>query len=471
MPRCVDYTGAMTMNAEDRKFLKDFFNKVTDRALDPAKDEEYVAIYDRPELSDRDPVELMARAIEWTPGQSVQLLSGFRGIGKSTELRRLRQRLRQAGYVVVVTDIEDYLSTSEPVEISEFQLAICAAFAQKLHEEEEIGKDPARKGYLQRFVSFLRETEIDLQEFSMGGDAGLVSVELQGALKRNPTFKDKLRKTLALRDNFQKQVETFISNTVAEVKKNHKDSTDVVLIVDSLDHFRGVSTTAEEVHASLERLFASHADRLHFRNLHLIYTIPPYLNVLYPNLGSLYTPGGMKMLTTVKVRDRDTQEPYKPGLETLRQVVSQRGTWERLLSAEALNRVILASGGHLRDLLRILAEVMRLATALPVGDNTVETAIAEIRSQFLPIADDNAIWLEKVHITHDASLPSGHKTHDLSVFFDTHMILCYRNGEAWYDVHPLVRDHILRQAGRLKKTERDQAKGSPPHGDLDSSED
>ena len=31
-----------------------------------------------------------------------------------------------------------------------------------------------------------------------------------------------------------------------------------------------------------------------------------------------------------------------------------------------------------------------------------------------------------------AALPS------LSRFFDTHLVLFYRNGEEWYDVHPLV---------------------------------
>ena len=36
-------------------------------------------------------------------------------------------------------------------------------------------------------------------------------------------------------------------------------------------------------------------------------------------------------------------------------------------------------------------------------------------------------------------------------FLDTHLVLCYRNGAEWYDVHPLVRDLVLEQAARVRK--------------------
>ncbi len=45
----------------------------------------------------------------------VQLLSGFRGTGKSTELRRLKDQLQASGYLVVLCDIEDYINLSTPI--------------------------------------------------------------------------------------------------------------------------------------------------------------------------------------------------------------------------------------------------------------------------------------------------------------------------------------------------------------------
>ena len=71
-----------------RAFLKSFFQAVSDKPLD-ADDDRYVGIYaDTIALRD-DPVKLLARDIEYSPGESVQLLSGFRGTGTSTELKRL----------------------------------------------------------------------------------------------------------------------------------------------------------------------------------------------------------------------------------------------------------------------------------------------------------------------------------------------------------------------------------------------
>lgn len=34
----------------------------------------------------------------------------------------------------------------------------------------------------------------------------------------------------------------------------------------------------------------------------------------------------------------------------------------------------------------------------------------------------------------------------ISPGFDTHLVLGYRNGEEWYDVHPLVAEEVARQA-------------------------
>jgi len=87
------------MTPEELGFLKQFFQNLREQPLEP-DDPRYVHIYRDRRLAPSDPVELLARAIEWTPGESVQLFSGFRGAGKSTELRRLpasRCSIRQFG--------------------------------------------------------------------------------------------------------------------------------------------------------------------------------------------------------------------------------------------------------------------------------------------------------------------------------------------------------------------------------------
>jgi tRNA uridine 5-carbamoylmethylation protein Kti12 len=48
------------------------------------------------------------------------LLSGSRGSGKSTELRRLAHLLRDSGFATVVVDVQDYLDTTQPVDPTTF---------------------------------------------------------------------------------------------------------------------------------------------------------------------------------------------------------------------------------------------------------------------------------------------------------------------------------------------------------------
>ena len=94
------------MTPDDRIFLKRFFQSLSDQPLDPS-DKPYVPLYEEPGLADEDPVKLLADGIEWT-SESVQLLSGYRGTGKSTELRRLKARLEESGYLVFLCDVEGY---------------------------------------------------------------------------------------------------------------------------------------------------------------------------------------------------------------------------------------------------------------------------------------------------------------------------------------------------------------------------
>ena len=46
-------------------------------------------------------------------------------------------------------------------------------------------------------------------------------------------------------------------------------------------------------------------------------------------------------------------------------------------------------------------------------------------------------------------MPSIDQLPRLSRFLDTHVVLCFRNGKEWYDVHPLIVADVKRQVARL----------------------
>ncbi len=76
----------------------------------------YEPLYDH---SPDDPVGLIFRDIILNEVQSLNFISGFRGSGKTTELFRLRQKLRHEGFFVAYANALDYLLPSEPVDISD----------------------------------------------------------------------------------------------------------------------------------------------------------------------------------------------------------------------------------------------------------------------------------------------------------------------------------------------------------------
>ncbi|MEM6796431.1 MAG: hypothetical protein AAF725_20840 [Acidobacteriota bacterium] len=440
---------------KDPDFLRTFFRELQSEPLEPG-DEHYVPLYEDPDLVDVDPVDPLARGIEWTPGESVQLLSGFRGTGKSTELRRLRKRLQDAGFLVALIDIEDHLNLTTEVDVSDFLMALAGAFGRALAAPALLDDDGLEEGYWERIRAFLSGAEVA----STTLDTRVPGVHLKVALKSDPTFKKRLQQQMAGHlTALVEEVRGFLRDAVEDLKKKHGSKVETVLLVDSMEHIRGTSANAEEVHKSVEALFASHADKLRLPALHVVYTVPPFLKVRYANLGALYGPGGLHTLPAVKLRESETEDGngdhhWQPGYDALERVIHKRGDWSRLLrSRQRLHRLIELSGGQLRDLLRLVAEVIRRSDKLPVSDRAFEAAIHQIRNEFLPVSDLDAVRLAHVSETHRAPLGSKAELADFAHYLDTHMVLCYRNGHEWYDVHPLIREIVIEQAKSVRDEE------------------
>lgn len=174
------------VTVEERQFLKKFFNQLRDRPLE-ADDPLYVPLHQDKTLSPSDPVELMQRTIEWIPGESIQLFSGFRGSGKSTELRRLAKCLRGAGYLVVLSDLDDYLNLTVPIDISDFLMTVAGAFSEGLVQAKLLDEDPAQQGFWSRSRDFLTQSRVELEV-----SADLSPVQLKANLKSDPSFKKRL---------------------------------------------------------------------------------------------------------------------------------------------------------------------------------------------------------------------------------------------------------------------------------------
>ena len=441
------------MASDQEQYLREFYGALQEKPLEPDHPH-YVDFYEAGELAPADPIEALATTIEWS-GESKQLFSGFRGTGKSTELRRLRKKLQEHGNTkVVLCDMADYLNLTTRVDISDFLISATGAFSDALEDDGLLGKDMVKESYWTRVRHFLTKTNVEFTElnagakFKVGEDEGIdASVGLKASLKADPSFRQKVQERMKGHlGALVNDVNAFMEDCLKKLRKRHGDDVRVVVLFDSIERIRGTTLNGEEVAASVESLFEGHSDKLGFSYMHVVYTVPPWLKIKSPGVASLYD--NSQQIPCVKIRNRDGT-PCGAGLDALERLIRKRGDWERLLGdRRSLDELCLASGGYLRDLFRLFQALLRQARGreMPVDGAARELVMDEIRNSYLPISNEDARWLDRIRQTRATQLEDGRRLHDLARFFDTHLVLTYRNGEEWWSVHPLLEQHIEAQA-------------------------
>lgn len=424
--------------------LKDFLNVFEDVPLEP--DNRFYVAYlkeanQKNEDEINDPIELLVRNIMWVRTNSVNLLSGQRGNGKSTELRRLRKLLEQEGCVVFLCDMQNYINLYFPIEITDFLVSIMLAFSDAI--QDKYGKNFTKRSYGERLKDFLTQTKIQFEEAGFGFTTEYAFFKI--ALKQDPTFKQKLQKDLRGHiTNFMQQTHDFSQDMVNFVRNKMGENKKIVLLIDSVEQIRGVGGNATEVHDSVQNLFNYHFDKLHLNDLHVVYTVPPYLPTLAPAAGN----GNTYQIPSVHVFNRDGT-PDSTGLAVMENIVERRfAQWQQVFSREQLRELVLSTGGDFREFFRLIKiflvkiPVKNGNPLIPVEDKIIENAKKDLRRQMLPIAKDDMEWLRKIAAGNRTELQSIEELPRLARFFDNNLVQNYRNGDDWYDIHPLLKDVI-----------------------------
>lgn len=425
--------------------LKNLYKSLTGNgALPLAPDDPYyVKIHgQRP---GEDPIQDLWSRIDLSDSESVNLLTGFRGNGKSTELKRLKKMLEDSGCQVFLVNMLDYVLMTKPLALSDFILSLMAALNGQI-EEHLPDLKPLSQSYWERLQTFLTsEVEIDKIDFGLKGGGATAKIGLK--LKTDPEFKNKIQKHLE--GHLTRLVEdahNFVDNLVCQVRDLENDpDKKIVLLVDSLEQIRGVGEDTESIYASVVELFSGQASNLCFPKLHVVYTVPPYLNVLAPNLGRILGGNPTTRWPNIHVRKKNnTPDPY--GINLMAVIIEKRfPEWRQIIPEETLSSLAQASGGDLRDFFRLIRECaislrnVRLSEpGAPLDDTIINRVIRQLSNELLPIAEEDARWMARIHQTKRASLPSEKNLPSLARFLDCNLIMNYQNGEPWYDIHPLL---------------------------------
>ena len=384
--------------------------------------------------------------IDFDEGGGTYLFSGNRGTGKTTELMRLAERLRQKDCEVFYLNMLEYFNPTTSVEITDFLICVLGGLSEKI--EERFGSSPGNIGFFERTWNFLQsDVKIDGLDLAVGSD---VKASLKMSLQQDPTFKQRLQEST--RGHVARLVQAarqFVEEAIAEIQANTAPHKKIVLIVDSVEQLRGVgdSKNIAEVFKSAETLFSGHSDKLRFPPLYLVCTIPPYLSALAGNLAALYSGGKIYMLPSVHVydhrpKDGEAPSPSERGLAAMVDIVCKRfPEWDEFFTREQMIRLAANSGGDLRDFFRLVKLCIPQALyhlQRPLPETLLDSAESDLRND-MPLADDDRAWLQKIQRSHQRELASLDKLPDFARLTEGKYILNYRNGDDWFDVHPLLR--------------------------------
>lgn len=399
----------------------------------------------------KDLIQILADRIDYDEGGGTYLFSGNRGTGKTTELMRLAEILQLEGCEVFYVDMAEYLNLTMPVEITDFLISVLGGLSEKI--EQRYGASPGNRSFFERIWGFLN-AEVKLDGITLPTDhAGL-----KFSILEDPDFKKKLQQgTRGHVARLVKEARDFALEAATWVRDNTDENKKIVLLVDSVERLRGVgyNEDVEKVFKSAETLFSGHADKLRFPPLHMVYNIPPYLSALSGSLASLYSGGRIYTLPSVHIYEchlKDGEEPVQsaPGLDAMVAIVGKRfPLWEKFFTPSQLKQLASHSGGDLRDFFRMVGLSIVSAPyqeTLPLADDAIKSAEDAVRHD-MPLAKDDMVWLARILKSHRCELDRLEKLPSFARLMEGKYLLNYRNGEDWYDVHPLLRALVKEQSG------------------------
>ncbi|MCF2147321.1 AAA family ATPase [Desmonostoc muscorum LEGE 12446] len=382
------------------------------------------------------------------------LFTGHIGCGKSTELLKLQGELEKLGFHVVYFESSEDLEMTD-VDIADVLLAIARRVSQSL--DKITLETPNKFNELLQGAWNVLNSEVTGAKIKVGGvDVGVTSDkeklslafgigEITTKMKSDPTLRTKLNQYLAPRKaNLLEAINReLLEPAIAKLKQQGKNG--LVVIVDNLDRID--NRVKAWGRPQQEYLFVDQGEFLTKLNCHLIYTMP--LALKFSNDYGMLTqrfPEDPKVLPMVPVQWPDGSV-HEEGMRLMKKMVLARAfpdfqTDERLNkiteifdSSAALDRLCRLSGGHVRDLLRLLNTWIMEEMALPLSRETLDQVVRARRNEMImPISDDEWQLLRHVKQNKKVSDDQGYQKLIRSRF-----VFEYRDsGESWFDVNPIL---------------------------------
>lgn len=413
-----------------------------DEALDPG-DPRWLDL--SPARGDRAAQKLQRRFEIKQPGKPLHMLfASHRGAGKSTELKLLQSQLarRYHGLYLVANVAMD----PHQLDVEDLFLVIAQGVERYM---ESLGK-PLPAELLDRVSNWFSQV---IRTTSWGQDA---SVEAGGGLKADAGLPLFARLTASLsalfkveskyREEVKNELRKF-PGTLLESVNQLLDAAagqlgpdhELLVLVDNLDRYPP---------AVVDSLLVRNGDRIRQLRCNLILTPP--IGLLYkPETEQIDTYFPLcEVMNTVRLRRREQSydEFDGPGRELMLKALALRFDLDKLLpDPRARDRLVIASGGAIRDLLALVVDAALNADGVCMTLGDVEYAVQRKKQRLRDMINVNGWWITLATVARDKQV---YDAACLTLLY-LRLVLKY-NGEGWYDVLPLLTElpefqHALKQ--------------------------
>ena len=381
----------------------------------------------------------LARKFGWDPASNAFfapyekhiLFFGHIGIGKTTELRRYALQLNASRrFYVVEVDVLAKLDRNN-LQYTEVLMAMAQTLLERLHGD---GVDLADEALapLQRWFGNVVETKTTSSELSAelktvaeggGGIPGLVKLlaSFTAAFKTGSSQKSEWRREI--RNDFTSLALAFnalirqAEACLAQAGKAER----VLFLIDGTDKMRGEDT---------QLFFVQDAEQLLAIKTLVIYTAPLHLKYDGRLGGKL---DADLVLPMMKLQERDGSR-LEVGWSTMRRLLLLRADRCLFASDAEVERLVEYSGGHPRELLRLLK------LCCEVADDQIDAAV--VQAAIEKLAADYRYFLKPVDYVLlkaiDSNPADGGNDEQAQDLLHRLALLQYNDG-TWRRSHPVVR--------------------------------
>lgn len=381
-------------------------------------------------------------------------LMGHSGVGKSTELSRLQENIKDKFRVIRFSAYNDLDPGSfRPLDVV---LVMMMEVAEQTANLVSIPSD-ARLRDIQTW--FAAESTLREEKLTLTG-----SVEAGVGVKQDSLWNQilglfaRLKGEVKYASTRSKRIEDYRLSRIKDlidVANKLLDECNQLLQQAHGQRWLFIGEDFDKAgiaEARIKELFITYGNLFQDLRTNLIFNVP--ISLFYSSEGTRLTFANQFLLLDTPVYQRD-HTPNLAGRDAVKEVLTVRMDLA-LVEDDALQRLIVASGGNLRDLFTLVnyaadTAILRDATVISAAD--ADAAILNLRSDYERRLGMSPFDLEAITYTEKADLLVRiyNNEHDAQMTDPAlYSLLRARavqefNGQRWFGIHPLVVDILAKQ--------------------------